>query len=552
LYFGLFYTIFVIYSIFLLSIDFRGSDWIRKNQIKYLLLGVSVGFLGGAMTFLPVYGIRIYPLGTYLVSVYVLTITYAILKYRLMDIRVALTRAGVFVAVYTMVLGLPFAFGIWSKGWLMAVFGQGWWLVPLGIMAALATLGPYFYIYIDKKAEEALFRELKKEQEILRDYKKDLEGAAKSMILVHDPDVLIRMIVRTMVQKVKVTHAGIMLYDEGRDTYVLTVSRGAKGLKIPSGFARMDMDNALIHFFRVYSDRKVPRGGALVYAEAKKGLVGNINTEEKELLKKALYQMEMLGAVVCIPSYFQDELLGVLLLGGKNTGEEFGGDELDFFSALASDVAMAIRNAWLFKELEAELDKKHRLFIHTTVALAAAIDAKDHYTHGHTARVTNLSMDIAKHLSQRMKLISDEKFFEDLHIAALLHDIGKIGIPEAILNKDGPLDEHERKKIQEHPVVGATILQPIKELASSILGVKYHHEKYDGSGYPEGLKGDQIPLLAAIISVADCYDAMTTDRPYRKGMSREEALEEIRRLSSRQFHPQVAEAFYDLCQEGKI
>lgn len=384
------------------------------------------------------------------------------------------------------------------------------------------------------------------------DYKKELESAAKGMILVHEPDSLIKMIVRMMVQKVKVNHAGILLHSLNRDTYVLTVSRGASGIKIPTGFARMDNDNPLIRFFKEKADKQIFNDGAIVYEDAKRLLTKNLGSELKQLLKGALYQMEIFEAAVCIPSYFRDDLLGVLLLGDKKNGRRFDQDELDFFVALTSDVSMAIRNAQLFKELELELERKQRLFIHTTVALTAAIDAKDHYTHGHTARVTNLSLEIAKRLIHRNKEIMKGKFLDHLHIAGLLHDIGKIGIPESILNKEGPLNEEEKKKMQEHPLVGTTILQPIKELEDAILGVKHHHEKYDGSGYPDGLRGNQIPLLASIISVADTFDAMTTDRPYRRGLSKEEAIAEIKRVSGKQFDPEVSSAIIELFQEGKI
>jgi putative two-component system response regulator len=213
---------------------------------------------------------------------------------------------------------------------------------------------------------------------------------------------------------------------------------------------------------------------------------------------------------------------------------------------------MAIRNAQLFKELELEINKKYRLFIHTTVALAAAIDAKDHYTHGHTARVTNLSLEISRRLVQKNKRNFSEKFLEELHIAALLHDIGKIGIPESILNKEGPLNQEEKEHMRSHPHMGVTILQPIKELENSILGVKYHHERYDGTGYPEGLKGDKVPFIAAIIAVADAFDAMTTNRPYRCGLSKEKAKEEIHRQSGKQFHPLVADTLVELIEENRI
>jgi len=382
------------------------------------------------------------------------------------------------------------------------------------------------------------------------DYKKELEAAARSMILVHEPDTLIRMIVRMIAHKLKVTHAGILLYEKSRQSYVLTVSRGIAGFKIPKGFARMGLDNPLISFFREHLDKKIFHDGALAYVDVKKAAQKkNLNPKTRKLLKALLYQMEIYSSEVCIPSYFRDDLLGLLLLGEKKNGKKFHQDELNFFVALAHDVAMAIRNAQLFKDLELELEKERSLFKHTTIALAAAIDAKDHYTQGHTSRVNNICMEIAKRLSLKNKNIFNQNLMEHLDTASLLHDIGKIGIPENILNKEGALDENEMKFMQQHPLIGATILSPIKELAPAILGVKYHHEKYDGTGYPEGLKADQIPLVASIISVADTFDAITTNRPYRKGLSREEAIEEIEKASGTQFDPEIAQAFIELYRE---
>lgn len=372
------------------------------------------------------------------------------------------------------------------------------------------------------------------------------------MILVHEPHVLIKMIVRMIVHKVKVSHAAILLNDREKDTYVLTVSRGTKGLKVPKNFARMDTDNALIKFFKQRFDEKIFHDGVVLYEEAQELLNKDIDGGTKLLLKEILFQMEIFDSFVCIPSYFHGDLLGVLLLGKKIDCKRFGRDELDFFLALASDVAMAIRNAQLFKQLELELENNKKLFIHTTVALAAAIDAKDHYTHGHTARVTSLSLNVAQKLSELKRQSFTEKFFEHLQIASLLHDIGKIGIPESILNKNGSLTDEERNKMREHPLLGSAILQPIRELDLAILGVKYHHERYDGTGYPEGLKDGQIPLVASIISIADSFDAMTTDRPYRKGFSKQEAVEVIKGESGRQFDPQIVEALLGLFQENKI
>lgn len=388
------------------------------------------------------------------------------------------------------------------------------------------------------------------------DYKKELENAARNMIFVHDPDLLIKMIVRMMVSKAKITHASFFLHNQEKQGYSLTASKGSLGKKMPLDLICIDKDDVLIRFFREHKNSFIFGREALLYREAKEALKSSkLKLDIKQQLAQVLYQMELLDAEVCIPSYFRDELLGILLLGKKESRNRPAGyldQELDFLAALNSNVAMAIRNAQLFKELEYELDRKHQLFIRTTIALAAAIEAKDHYMHGHTTRVTNISIEIAHRLREKSKNNINNKFLEDLHIASLLHDIGKIGVPEHILNKRSDLTVGERNRIKEHPMIGVNILKPIKELAGPLLGVKYHHERFDGKGYPEGLSAGQIPLVASIISVADSFDAMSSDRPYRLALNKEDIIKEMRNLSGKQFCPSVTGIFLELCKENKI
>jgi len=385
------------------------------------------------------------------------------------------------------------------------------------------------------------------------DYKKELENTARNMIFVHDPDSLIKSIVRMIVSKAKITHASFFLYNRQKQGYLLTVSKGSLDKKIPLDLICIDKDDVLIRFFKEHKSTLIFGREALVYSEAEIALKKiKLNPEIKRQLVQVLYQMELLDAVVCVPGYFGDELLGLLLLGSKQSGKGFIDEELDFFAALNSNVAMAIKNAQLFKELEYELERKHQLFVRTTIAFAAAIEAKDHYTHSHTTRVSNISLEIARRIGQKSKRSFDGKFFENLHIASLLHDIGKIGVPEHILNKRSALTIGERNRIKEHPMIGVSILKPIKELEGSLLGVRYHHERFDGKGYPEGLKGEQIPLVASIISVADSFDAMITDRPYRLALNKADAINEIQHLGGQQFCPRVTDTFLELCKEGKI
>ena len=180
--------------------------------------------------------------------------------------------------------------------------------------------------------------------------------------------------------------------------------------------------------------------------------------------------------------------------------------------------------------------KMRKMYLETIRALAAAIDAKDPYTKGHSERVAETSVVLAQELNLSGRDI------ENIEYTALLHDIGKIGIDDRILGKSSKLSNEEFKKIKEHPIVGAKIIEPVDFLKNSYRVIYHHHEKYNGGGYPDGLKEKDIPLCARIIGVADAYDAMDSDRPYRKKLSKEKILKEFTEQSGKQFDPQIVTA----------
>ena len=187
-----------------------------------------------------------------------------------------------------------------------------------------------------------------------------------------------------------------------------------------------------------------------------------------------------------------------------------------------------------------------KVYLDTIQALATTIEAKDPYTHGHSDRVAKYSLIIA----EEMNLSGD--FINMLKYAALLHDIGKIGIPEQILNKPGKLSESEFNKVKQHPELGASIVEKLDFLSKPATFIKSHHERLNGSGYPQGLCGEDIPLGAAILAVADAFDAMTTDRPYRKAWSVNETMAEIEKNSGIQFNAKVVQALKDSLEKGRI
>jgi HD-GYP domain-containing protein (c-di-GMP phosphodiesterase class II) len=173
----------------------------------------------------------------------------------------------------------------------------------------------------------------------------------------------------------------------------------------------------------------------------------------------------------------------------------------------------------------------------TLNSMAKILDARDPHTSQHSTRVTNFSLA----MGNALKLPEEEK--DILYIASSLHDIGKVGIPDSILLKEGRLTDEEFRIIKRHPDIGADILKPLPPMARETDIIRYHHERYDGKGYPSGIRGEEIPLLSRIITLADAYDAMTSDRPYRDGLRIEEAIEEIKRCEGSQFDPELARIF---------
>jgi putative two-component system response regulator len=223
-------------------------------------------------------------------------------------------------------------------------------------------------------------------------------------------------------------------------------------------------------------------------------------------------------------------------------------------------VALSVRNVLEKKHLEDELETYHRnlerlveertgklqqayrtlkkAHLDSVKVLVEAIDAKDPYTRGHSDRVRRMSLDIAQALG------FTEERLESLEYGALLHDIGKIGIKDDVLLKEGPLNSDEYEYIQEHPLIGVKIVEGVQFLTDKVPMIRHHHEHFDGTGYPDGLAGEAIPLEARIISVPDAYDAMSSMRPHRRAMGLEEVLSELERCGSKQFDPLILDIFF--------
>ena len=243
--------------------------------------------------------------------------------------------------------------------------------------------------------------------------------------------------------------------------------------------------------------------------------------------------------IICVPVKVKKKIIGVLEAINKKGKRGFDKEDLSLLTSLADQVAIALDNSRLYQELE-------EMFFQTADSLADAIEQRDPYTGGHTQRVTLYSQAIAKYL--QLKPL-ERKW---LKITSVLHDIGKIGIEDHILKKPTRLSPKEFDLIKHHSDIGAKIIGHIRQLKEIVPGVKYHHEQINGKGYPDGLRGKDIPILAKIVAVADTYDAMTTDRPYRRAMEKEAAIEELKRCSGTQLDKEVVEAFIHAYRKGEI
>ncbi|WP_041723234.1 HD-GYP domain-containing protein [Dictyoglomus thermophilum] len=340
-----------------------------------------------------------------------------------------------------------------------------------------------------------------------------------SKLNIHE---LLELIMNLVKENLNVEACSLMLLNRNKEELYFEIALGEKGEKI-----------------KRYS-LKVGEGIAGKVAETGIPIIEN-DVENNPFFTSKFDSLTSFKtkSLLCVPLVYQDEIIGVIEVINKKGKSKFSKNDLKLLQAIANQASIAIKNALLYQDLK-------NLFFDTIESLVSAIDAKDPYTHGHSKRVSEVAVMIAKEIN------NSESFLEKVKLAGLLHDIGKIGIDERILTKKDKLTQEEREIIKKHPTIGRRILEPIELLKDIIPGVEEHHERYDGSGYPKGLRGDRISLLGRIISVADVLDALTSDRPYRKGLEVELAVLEISKLSGIEFDPFIVSILNDLYKRGKL
>lgn len=308
--------------------------------------------------------------------------------------------------------------------------------------------------------------------------------------------------------------SSIMLYDERRKALDFYAASSAKADKLQK--------------------MTVPLGKGIaswVFQNKKPIIINDVSKDARfyaEVDKQTRFKTRSL---IAVPLLAKDEIVGVIEVVNKLSGD-FSVNDILLLTAIASQTGMSIQNARLFRKTE-------KLLFNTVSSLSQAIDAKDKYTSGHSSRVTDFSVMIAEGLELPLEEV------KNVRLAGLLHDIGKIGINEKILLKPGKLNDDEWGVIRQHPLIGERILGHIEEIREILPGIRNHHEHFNGAGYPDRMGNGEIPLIGRIIAVADAYDAMISERPYKPAFSPEQAVGELQRCAGKQFDPQIVSAFID-------
>lgn len=387
------------------------------------------------------------------------------------------------------------------------------------------------------------------------DYQKILLEVATSMVRLKRPERLLKMITRFLARELSVSHASLLLLDNQSNHFVFADSRGDR--RLPKGLIKLDSDHPLIEFFQARKKNAAFLKHRRLYLPELKREAAQLGKQslssQNPEISRILRAMNDLKVELVVPGFHKKNLLGLLLLGKKSNSRIFSASEISFFQILLHDCSMAVKaadynrhlaqkNQELAKrlaEIETLREKENKTYYEIMRSLAQEVHAKDTYTFGHVNQVERLGIMTAREmgldLSGRRRAI--------LSAGLILHDVGKIGIPDSVLKKPEKLNEEEWKVMKTHAEKGAKILSHLSDFTEVAEIVRCHHENVDGSGYPRGLKIDQIPMESRIISVVDAFHAIVSTRCYSRGRSPEAAFEELRRCSGTQFDAQVVDAF---------
>jgi HD-GYP domain-containing protein (c-di-GMP phosphodiesterase class II) len=337
-----------------------------------------------------------------------------------------------------------------------------------------------------------------------------------------DPRELADTLAQMVIEFTDADHASVLLKDR-RDGTIESVASRQAGIDVPV---------IGITFSRTVVSEVVRKGVSVLSA--------NVPEDERYAPGDSVV-MQRVQSLMCVPLLAQGEVIGALYVDSSSGPGAFDERDLELLVAIGNQAGVALQRVGLLAELE-------NLFFSSIRTLVAVVDRKDGYTHGHSERVTAFALKLAR----EMEL--PEREIEVIPLAGLLHDLGKIGVPEKVLNKPGELTDEEFEQMKLHPIHGAEIISTIESpyVDEIVPAVRHHHEWWNGQGYPDGLVGEETPRLARLLAITDAFDAMTSDRPYHKGSSMDRAIQIVRDCSGTQFDPEFAKGLVRLHERGEL
>jgi len=491
----------------------------ERIRDSYIITGIIMMFIGGTTDYLPPLGINMYPLGIIGNIAFCLLATIAMMRYGLLEIKVVLRRGASYSLVSMLILG-TFASLIFllSNVFQELISPISLAITILAIFAIAAAFQPVLSM-LQHVVDRWFFRDRYDNLQALNRFTRETGD-------IKDLKQLSSSLVTTIAHAMLSGSVYLLLSSQATDSYDTYAYYGEKSrgrLSFPANsllVLRMKHRNSVI-------DSNDPE------------ILNSIDNSDKHAL--ATNQIELL-----VPVKTKQQLVGVLLISEKLSREPYSTEDRRLLQKVLSEVATSIENAHLYESAQAKHKELKKVIDGIMHAMSLTIEARDPYTANHQRRVASLACEIAKEMSL------SEWDTEGVRITALLHDVGKITVPAEILSKPGQISQYEFSLIKTHPQIGCAILKGIEFPWPVPRAILQHHERLDGSGYPEGLSGEDIILEARILGVADVVEAMSSHRPYRPALGFESAFEEISQKRGVFYDPKVVDACLRLFQRQEV
>jgi len=502
-----------------------------KKRIKYLLVVLPVALLS-TIDAVPGLKLEIYPLGFVPLMLFGIAITYAATHYRLIDVETIIKKACLIIVGFIFAEGLLYTSILTLQPFFYALAGKHWMLFPIFI-ALLVGIGLFYFVGYIRRIDEG---ELSKKFA----YRLILKREIGKISSVRNIGELVTYVVRDLTNWVRLGYVSVFILDARTGNFVLAKSLCREPRKVK--LIPPEVLTKGVSLVQMLMAKRKP----IVRSEMKYYLESGLAGAQTRDYARVIQEMNFLGSEITMPSFCDDRLLAVVNIGNKLAQNEIlTTEDLELFDSLSRTIGKTLNDFMVTHE-------KANLVVTASKTIISAIDSKDGYSRGHTDRVEFYSRLLGKALEAQ-----DETFSYDensLCCSAQLHDVGKINIPDSILFKPTSLNEHEWSIMKKHPFSGAKIINPVKGwLGDDVCaGISQHHENFDGSGYPFNLKSQAIHIFARIIRVADAFDAMTSNRPYRSALSKKSALEELHHFRGKYFDPGIVDLMDGLYLKGAI